>query len=254
VDRLPADVKRSIKLAVRELQRTELLDRLAQRETGHMGGLGHIGDRLLVVVAAPCRHQRVERIPIGDPIGFGGEARILGPIGRAHDGQPGGPLMIVARRDRGIAVACRQNADGGAVAVGQPLPRPAFPGQPGARQLGYRQRRKRLLDRNVNHRPRHRPTAQHRVHAGAGGGDPADERGLFADRAERRLAEIVHLAGQHAGDPAGEEQGQIARRIVRLWSGLPERRNRDNRRGPVDPAKRVRVMMPSAKLARAALA
>jgi hypothetical protein len=39
---------------------------------------------------------------------------------------------------------------------------------------------------------------------------------------DRRLAEIVDLAGQHAGDPAGEEQGQIARRVFRLRSGLPE--------------------------------
>src|ERR1700732_4883097 len=83
---------------------------------------------------------------------------------------------------------------------------------------------------------------------------PADKRGLFANRAYRRLAEIVDLPGQHAGDPAGEEQGQVARRVVGLWADLTEGRNRDDRRGTVNPAQRVRVMVPSAKVARVALA
>ena len=92
------------------------------------------------------------------------------------------------------------------------------------------------------------------MHPGTGGGDPAEEGGLFADRADRRLAEIVDLAGQHPGDPAGEEQGQIARRVVGLGSGLAKRRNRDERRRAIDPAQRVGVALPGAQIPGAAFA
>src|SRR5580700_8666536 len=53
LDPSPADVEGPIEAAVRELRRSELFRRLAQREAGDMRRLGHIGDRLLVVVAAP---------------------------------------------------------------------------------------------------------------------------------------------------------------------------------------------------------
>src|SRR5262249_49196017 len=42
--------------AVLQLRRNELLGRLTQWETRHMGGLSRIGDPLLVVVSAPSGH------------------------------------------------------------------------------------------------------------------------------------------------------------------------------------------------------
>src|SRR5205085_1423235 len=86
------------------------------------------------------------------------------------------------------------------------------------------------------------------AHAGAGGRDTADEGRLLAEGTDRRFVEIVDLTGQHPGDAAGEEQGQIGRRIVCFRAGLPRRRNRDDRRGRVDPAKSVKAVFPGAKL------
>ena len=86
----------------------------------------------------------------------------------------------------------------------EPLARPASAGEPGARQFGDRQGRQRFLDRDVDDGAG--LGRQHRVHAGAGGGEPADKGGLLADRADRRFGEIIDLAGQHPGDAAGEEQ------------------------------------------------
>ncbi len=65
------------------------------------------------------------------------------------------------------------------------------------------------------------------MHPGAGGGQPADERGLRADGADRRFREVVDLPGQHAGDAAGAEQGEVRGRLVRIRAGLPVGREQD---------------------------
>ena len=84
----------------------------------------------------------------------------------------------------------------------------------------------------------------HRVHAGAGGRDAADKGGLFADRADRRLVEIIDLAGQHARDAAREKQRQIGRRIVGLRPGLAIGRNQHERRVRVQRAQRLGIAVP----------
>jgi hypothetical protein len=71
---------------------------------------------------------------------------------------------------------------------------------------------------------------------------------------DRRFAEIIDLAGQHPGDPAGEEQGQIGRRVVGLRASLPEWRNRDDGGGLIDPPERVRVVLSPMKIARPSFA
>ena len=106
------------------------------------------------------------------------------------------------------------------------------PVEPGARQFGDCQGGERLFDRDIDDRAAR--AGQRGMHAGAGGGKPADKGGLLADRADRRLGEIIDLPGQQAGDAAGEEQGQIGGRIVRLRPGLSERRDKDERRLRVD--------------------
>ena len=73
-------------------------------------------------------------------------------------------------------------------------------------------------------------------------GEPADEGGLLADRADRRFSKIVDLSGQEARDPAGKVQGQIARRIVGVWAGQAIRRDVDERRSLVAPAQSIGVM------------
>ena len=150
LDRPSGELDRPPEVAVLELRRVELFRRLAQRKARHMSGLGAIGDPLLAVMAAPRGHQRVERVPVGNPVGFGGEARVIAPIGRAHHREPRRPLTIFARRDRDIPVAGRQDRDGGSVAVRLALARTGFSGEPGSCQLGDRQSRQRFL------RSRHR--------------------------------------------------------------------------------------------------
>ena len=204
-----------------KLRRRKLLGQFAQRKTRHARGLRGIGDPLLVMLAAPRRHQRVQRIPVGDAIRLGGEARIVAPLGRAHRNKPRRPLPVLTRRDRRVAVARRQDADGGAIAVGQPLARAAPAVQAGTGQLAHRHRRQRFLDRDIDDGARH--VLLRRMHAGTRGGKPADERRLLADRPDRRLGQIVHLSRQQPGDAAGIHQGEIAGRIVRLRSALAER-------------------------------
>ena len=162
--------------------------------------------------------------------------------------------MLVARRDRGVAVARRQDAHGRTVAVGNPLARPALARQPSARQLGNRERGESFLDRDVDHGRRARAAGEQRMHAGASGGDPADKGGLFPHRADRRLVEIIDLARQHAGDPAGEKQGEVGCRILGLGPGLPKGRDRRDCRGRVQPAQRFETVFPALKFARAAFA
>ena len=43
------------------------------------------------------------------------------------------------------------------------------------------------------------------MHPGTGRGEPADKRGLLADRAYRRFREIVDLPGEAARDGAGAD-------------------------------------------------
>ena len=192
----------------------------------------------------------MERVPVGNPVGFGGEARVTAPVGRTHDREPRRPLTIFARRDRDIPVACRQDRDRGAVAVRLPLARAGLSGEPGSRQLGDRHSRQRFRDRDIDDGA---GRGQCRVHAGAGGGKAADKGGLFADRADRRFREIVDLPGQQPGNAAGEEQRQVGRRVVGFWSGLSEGRDVYQRRGRIEPAKTVGVVLQSAKLLGAAL-
>ena len=196
--------------------------------------LRRVGDPLLVVVPAPFRHQRVQRIPVRDAVGLGVEARIVAPLGQAHGLEPRRPLPILARRDRGIAVPRRQDRDGGAVAV-VTLLRDGFAAEPGIGQLGHRQRRQRLLDRDVDEAPACR---LRRMDAGASRGQPADKRRLLADRADRRLGQIVDLSGQQPGDAAGKHQGEVAGRVVGARPLLAERRNRDDRRARICAAGR----------------
>ena len=211
-----------------------------------MGGLGVVGDPLLIVLAAPRRHQRVKRVPIGHSVGFGRKTRVASPIGRAHHAQPGGPLAVFARRDCRISVACGQNADRGPVAVGQPLARPALSGEPGIRQLADRHRRQRFLDRHVDHGAG--LGREYRVHAGASGGQSADKGRLFANRADRRFGEIVDLSGQQPGDAAAEEQGQVGRGIVGPWPRLSEGGDINERRRRVAAAQSGDVILASQEI------
>ena len=209
-----------------------------------------VGDPLLVVVAAPFRHQRVQRVEIRNAVGLGFEARIVPPGGRAHDLEPPGPLPVLARRDRGIAVLGRQDRDGGAVAVADPFPGPRLAAEPGIGKLGHRQGRQRLLDRDVDDG---RLSRLRRVDAGAGRGQPADKRRLLADRADRRLGEVVDLPGQQPGDAAAEHQGEVAGRIVGARAVLAERRYRDDCRARIEPPQRRRIAPLCAQGCRAAL-
>ncbi len=211
-----------------------------------MRRLRRIGNPLLVVLAAPRRHQRIKRIPVGDFIGLAGKPRVLPPLGQTHYREPRHPLALLARRNGGVSITRRQDRDGGAIAVRDPLARRWLAAEAGACQLGNRHCCQRLLDRHVDDRAR--LGRQCRVHAGTGGGEPADERGLFADRADRRLREIVHLAGQQSGDAAGKHQSEIGGRIVGSGPGLSERRDVDNHRPPVGITESVDVAAAGAEL------
>jgi len=140
-------VELSPETAMGELRRGELLRRLAQRKARDMGGLRLVGDPLLPGSAAPRRHQCIERIPIGDAVGFGGKARVIAPIRRAHHPEPRRPLAVLTRRDCDVAVTRGQDRDGGAIAVPDPLARPAPAAEPGIRQFADRHGCQRLLDR-----------------------------------------------------------------------------------------------------------
>ena len=202
-----------------QLCRFELLAHFAQREAGHMRRLRQVRDLLPGQATAPFRHQRVQRVPVGDPVGLAGKARLLAPRRRSHRGQPGSPLPLLTRGDRGEAVARRQDADRGAVAIGLPQAAPASAGLAGTAEFSHRQRRQCFLDRHVDHAA----AGQRCVHAGAGRRHAAEECRLLAHRANRRLRQVVHLAGEHAGDAAGREQGEVARRVLRRRAGLAER-------------------------------
>ena len=76
------------------------------------------------------------------------------------------------------------------------------------------------------------------MHSGASRGKAADERRLSADRGHWRLVQVVHLSGQHPGDAAGEEQGQVCCGAFGIGSGLAERGDQHNRGAGVVPAQR----------------
>ena len=92
------------------------------------------------------------------------------------------------------------------------------------------------------------------MHAGAGAGEAANKGGLFANRSDRRLCEIVYLPGQQPGNAAGEEQCEIGRRIVGLGSGLPKGRNIYECCGCIERAEAVDVVFQGAKISGSALA
>ena len=148
---------------------------------GTCARLRRVGDPLLVVLPAPLRHQRMQRIPVRHPVGLGGEARVGAPVGRSHRLEPRRPLLLLARRDRGIAVARRQDRHRRAVAVGQALARPSScrPRPARASSVMASVASASWIDTSID-APGWLP--QRRMHAGTGGGQSADERGLLADR------------------------------------------------------------------------
>ena len=198
-----------------------------------MLALRRIGDRLLVALPAPLRHQRMQGIPVLHPIGLGDEARVGAPGGRSHRFQPRRPLFLLARGNRGITVARRQDRHRGAIAVAQALAVPAPVAQARARELGHGERRQGFVDRHIDGRTG--LIAQRGMHAGTGGRQPADERRLLAHGTDRRLRQIVHLPGQQARNAAGKEQGQVGGRIVGPRTCLAIGRDRDDDRRRIDP-------------------
>ena len=91
------------------------------------------------------------------------------------------------------------------------------------------------------------------MHAGTGGGNPANKRRLFADRPHRRFRKVVHLPAQQPRDAAGEEQGQVGRRIVCERPALPEGRDEHERRLCIDPTQALGAMLTNAKISGTAL-
>ena len=197
-----------------------------------MLALRGIGDRLLVVLPAPLRHQRMQLIPVLHPLGLGDKARVGAPGRRSHRLQPRCPLLLLPRRDRGVAVARRQDRDRGAIAVAQALAVPARAAEARAGKLGHGERRQGLVDRHIDRRTG--LIAQRRLHAGTGGRQPADERRLLAHRTDRRLRQIVHLPGQQARDAAGKEQSEVGGRIVCPGTRRAKGRDRDDDRRRID--------------------
>ncbi len=191
-----------------------------------MGGLGGRRDPGLGLVAAPCRHQRMQRVPVGDAVLLGREPWLRSPVRRTHRLQPRLPLAVLTRGDRGIAVAGWQDAHRGAIAIADALAGPASARLARPRQFGDRQRRQRLVHRYIDDGAIAR---QRRMHAGARRRDTAQERRLLAGRGHRRFGQVVDLPGQHPGDAAGEAQRQVAGGLLGPWAGLPERRNQHDR-------------------------
>src|SRR3954452_3140541 len=100
-----ADFDIAPEATVRELRRSELFGGLAQRKARHTRLLRHVGDLLLAELPAPAAHQRIECIPVRDPVPLCRKSWITPPVGRAHYKQPCLPLVVIARRDRGEPVA-----------------------------------------------------------------------------------------------------------------------------------------------------
>src|SRR4051812_779263 len=102
------------------------------------------------MLAAPLRHQRMQRVPVLDAIRFGREARIATPGRRSHGREPCSPLLVLAWGDRGVAVVRGQYRDGCAVAVGEALALPALAALTRTRELGHSQCRQRFLKRDID--------------------------------------------------------------------------------------------------------
>ena len=194
----------------------------------------------------------MERVPILHAFRLGSKARIPSPVRRAHGLEQGRPLAFFARRNRDITIACRQDRDGGAVAVRLAFPRPALAGKAGARELGDSECGERLLYRYVDRRAT--LLGQHRVHARAGSGKPAKKRGLFADRTDRRLREVVHLSGQKPRNPASTKQCQICRGLNGSGTNLPKGRNENDCRRFVKSPKTLDVILLGTEFGGSALA
>ena len=122
----PPSSLRPVVAAMPHLRRVQMLRDLAQGKARHVRALRRVGDPLLAVLPAPLRHQRMQGIPVLHPVGLGDEARVGAPGGRSHRLQPRRPLLLLARGDRGIAVARRQDRHRRAVAVAQALAVPAL--------------------------------------------------------------------------------------------------------------------------------
>src|SRR5215469_11565759 len=88
------------------------------------------------------------------------------------------------------------------------------------------------------------------MHTSAGSGEPTDESRLLADRAHWGLREVVDLAGQQTSHAAGEEQGQIGCRVVRLRAGLSEGGDQNKHRLWVEPAQTGGIVPLSPKILR----
>ena len=139
--------------------------------------------------------------------------------------------------NRGATVARRQDRHRGAIAVAQAL----------AVQLLAQARTgssvmASVAGAGIDTSTDARLIGQRGMHAGTGGGQPADERRLLAHGTDRRLRQIVHLPGQQARNAAGEKQRQVGGRIVGLWACLAVRRDGDDDRRCIDPPQRGQVV------------
>ncbi len=243
-----------------QLRAPKLLGRFTQRKAGHVSRLRRVRDPLFIVLPAPVRHQCMQVIPIGDPVGLAGKAGLAAPSRRTHSCEPGQKLPVFARRDRRVAVPCRQDADRRPISVRFSFARPPVASCSGTGQLSYGHRCQGLLDRHIHdgadrlgpRRPR--PPEKRGVHACTGGGKSTKECRLLAGRADRRLIEVVNLSCQHPGNATGKAQRQVGRWFVGSLAGLSKRRDQNHRRPPIDPPYRFLVVTACPEFRGAALA
>ena len=249
--RLPTHDHRAEKSPMPKLLRLQMFRRFAQRKTGNMRRLGGLRDPTFIVPPAPVRHQRVQRVPVRHAVLLRRKPSLPAPGWRAHSFQPRRPLPVFARRYRGITVAGWQNTDRRAVTVRDPLAGPTGARLTGPRQLGDRDRGKRLVDRDIDDRT---VLQECRVHPGARRRQAAEESGLLANRAHRRFVQVVHLSRQHAGDAAGKVQRQVGGGFLGARPGLAVGGDQDQRRFRIGEPQHVRIATGSPKRQRAALA
>src|SRR5262249_53623609 len=99
----------------------DAVDRV-DREGRHADGLGGPGDLVLGALARPLGQQRLELGPVGGPGGPIAEALVFGPGRIAHHLEPARPEVLLARRDRDLAVRGRQDRDDAAGWILAPAP------------------------------------------------------------------------------------------------------------------------------------